>query len=145
MADKKKPSPKKTSSKKTGSKAIAKRAPSGLSRADTIQMPDGKGLVTQRVMQVTGKIENSSYSNPLPSPEDVAKYNKVRPALVECLMQKILRDQILGFVERLIGQLLAFGLGCGFLFVAFRSQNAFIPLSGAALWGGIVYFLKNKK
>ena len=140
MADKKKPT-----SKKDSSKAVAKRAPSELSPAGAVKTSEGKEVAQYRRMQIVGKVESSSYSNPFPSPEDVAQYDKVRPSIVEWLMRMAERGQFLEFAERFVGQILAFVLGGGFLFVAFHATNAFIPLSGAALWGGIVYFLKNKK
>ena len=146
MAEKKKPPVKKASSKKTGSKALAKRVSREAEKADLAKKYEGKPVVISSpiVMEILSILRKFFHSGPLPSPEDFAKYDKVLPGAAERMMRMTEQNRNLRFVERYSGQFFAFVLGGGFLFVAFHSQNAFIPLSGAALWGGIVYFLKNK-
>ena len=153
MAEKKKSPAKKTSSKKIGSKAIAKGAPSALSRADTIQMPDGKDLVPHRVMQVTGKVENSSYSSPLPSPEDFAKYNEGTPNAAERILSMEERRQrersALNLLITKFVFIAVIGLLIAFVTTALYASNPYAIPSGVAgisfVVGIWLYRFKNGK
>ena len=138
---------KKASPKKAGSTAVAKPAPSEVSHPDALKAREGKLMVSQAViMEILSLLRKFFHSGPLPSPEDFAKYNKVLPTAAERMMRMTERGQILRFIERFFGQLSALVLVGGFLYVVFHSQNAFIPLAGAALsfGGGVLYFLRNK-